>query len=365
MLISTHLAGTARPLPRVAQLNAAIERHLEIVKLRYMDMEFHTGGPIAFMTHLLMQILDPGVLKRDMLDVHVGTVMEMIPQVARIFDTVESGVKHKRNTFIKGKTKEIYISTMGVVGNQVTVLDDWTAWKKIQPVKLVASDTKELKLYWYHQPKFTLSKPHYAVFAIDVEALLLKYILYLRQHDIGLENPNIHEFINREIIPFFYEDLAEIWMSQLLRTISNGDTPEMLSSDLFASSRFTGAVEETRTFYDKLIRGNYRVGDFFKTGFFLKGRSLVDRVHLLEKVYGTNMSVRHRGYSLLKMADPTHILINALSDTREQGLETSMIRKLQYDMRLLSRSGWANHVKDHTAVATIAGLLEHASTLDR
>ena len=341
-----------------------IQTQLDIVKQRYTGMEFHTGGPIQFITQLLGQVNDPGVLKKDMLDVHIETILEDLPSITRLFDSTESGVSSKTNTFIKGSTEEILIPTTGILGNEVTALNGWSAWKKIQPIKLVAHDSDELKLYWYHQIRFDLDQPSFAVFAIDTEALLLKYIVYLREHQISLQNANIHEFINHHVIPFFYDDLIDIWVNRVLVNISDErEIRDLRSDDLHAASAFRDAVHEVSDFYADLIRGKFRISDLLLTKFYLNDRSMSDLVNQYEELYSSGMSRRHIGYSLLKMADLSNIVVNALNDTRERGLDTAAIRKLQYDAKLLNRTKWQSHVKSDVIVSEVEGLLVNIDSL--
>lgn len=365
MLISTHLIGTPRPMIKLNYFIKTIKKQLDIVKLRYNGVEFHTGGPIEFVAKLLGQIDDPGVLRKDMLDVHIDSIMDDVPSIIRLFDSTESGVKPFRNTFIKSKTtEEIFIPTTGILGNTATALDGWSIWKDVQPIKLVSHDSDELKLYWFHQIKFNLSEPTFAVFAIDVEALLLKYIVYLREHNISLNNANIHEFINRHVIPFFYDDLIDIWVSRVLLNISDGrEVPDLRSDDLHAASAFRDAVEEVSEYYKDLVRGKYRIADLLLTKFYMNGRSMVDLVDQYEEIYSSSMSRRHVGYSLLKMADITNIVTNALTDSRERGLDTATIRKLQYDVKILNRSNWQSHIRVDAIVTEVEGMLVNVDTL--
>lgn len=364
MLISTHHSGTPRPLNRFRYLLERIQKNLYIVQKRHMDIVKHTGGPIAFLSDLLLYIQDPGVLKKDMLDVQTGIVQEELDSIVRVFDIVESGVRHKTDTFIKGHTKEIYIPTTGILGTKVTALDDWSVWKNIQPIKLVAHNSNELKLYWYDQIVFTKDKPTYAVFAIDIEALLLKYFVYLREMELSLDNTELHSFINFEIMPFMYVDLVDIWVQRMLSNISDTEEPsKFITGDLNFSSVFTNAMEELTEFYKDLIRGQYRIGDLLKTKLFLDNRSLLDIVYLQEEVFCTSLDLRHSGYGLLKMADLLNLVTNVLLKTRERGLETATIRKLQYDARSLSRSSWDSHMKEPSMIMEVSSIITKIEAL--
>lgn len=364
MLISTHHTGTPRPLKHFQYLLDRIQKNLDIVQIRHMGMVKHTGGPIAFLSDLLLYIQNPGVLKKDMLDVQTNIVQEELESIVRVFDTVESGVKPKTNTFIKGHTKEVYIPTTGILGTQVTALDDWSVWKNIQPIKLVAHNSNELKLYWYHQIVFDKDQPTYAVFAIDVEALLLKYFIYLREMELQLDNMEIHSFINFEIMPFLYADLVDIWIQRTLSTLSDTEEPpKFITGDLNMSSSFTRGMEELTEFYRDLLRGQYRIGDLLRTKIFLNKKSLIDMIYLQEEVFCTSLDLRHSGYGILKMADLLNLVTNVLLGTRERGLETATIRKLQYDTRLLSRSSWARHMKDQPMIMEVSSLIEKIESL--
>lgn len=358
MLISTHLSGTPRPMKKFEYFLDRVQKQLDIVTRRYYDMSFHTGGPIAFLSDLLYQIDDPGVLKRDMLDVHINTILEELPSINRIFDAAESGVRAKTNMFIKGSTQEIFIPTTGVLGNRATVLDDWSTWKNIQPIKLVAHDSNELKLFWYHQITFDMDQPSYAVFAIDTEALLVKYLVYLREFDYPLDNNEIHNFINFEVIPFLYRDMVDIWVTKVLVTLSNEEEVlDLRSDDLHAESAYKSAIEEMSEFYRDLIRGKFRIADLLLTPFFLEERSLKDMVVDHEEIYSASTDRRHMGYGILKMANIINLMSNALDDTRDRGLETAAIRKLQYDARLVQRSNWSSHIRNELIVGEVDNVL--------
>lgn len=364
MLISTNLPGTPRPLRKLNQLLGYITKNVGIVKTRYQELEFHTGGPIEFVVNLLTQIDDESVLTRDMLDVHLDTIVGEVETISAIFDIAYSGGKPKTNCFLQGSSKEIFIPTTGILGDEVTVLDDWNKWKNIQPIKLISHDSDELKIYWYNQISFDLEQPTYAVFAIDVEALLVKYYIYLRHNGISLSNPDVHKFVQEEVVPFFYDDLVDIWITRTFLKVSDESYREkLISDDISAQRAYLETIAELRTFYANFSKGTYRIGDILHTKVYPNGRNMIDQVELFEERYSSGVERRHVGFTLLKMANIVNIVVNALNDTKNRGLETGVIRKLQYDVRLLSRTNWQSHVKEPLIIDEVDSMVAGVDTL--
>lgn len=355
MLITTNLRGTARPIVKLPQLHLLIQKHMDIAKARYFDTEHFTGGPLEFIIDLLKWVKDDAVLHKDMLDVLINYVSDNVIILNHKFDTITSGVKPKRNCFFKGLTEEILIPTSGILGSQATALDTWEVWKNVQPIKIVDHDSPELRVYWSHQINFLKHKPTYAVISVDVEALLMKYFVYLREAGYTYlhDNQDIHVFVNEEIIPFFYRDLVDIWMCKVLKSLTGttsldlvSEDFELVSVDFKIDSMYKSTLDELTEFYKDFLRGKYRIGDLLRTKFFLDNRSLFNLISAYETEYANDVSRRYIGYTLTKMADVFGFIMCALNDTRDRGLETMLIRRILYQARLYNQAAWETHVKN-------------------
>lgn len=360
MLVSTNMVGTPRPIIGYNRFLSNVKRRILKATLQYTDVEFLTSESINFVTSLLTTIHTPSALTDDMFDVYMDTILDASPTVKRKFDIVMAGKATKTNTFIKGNTtEEIYIPTKGIVGKLANIADGWDVWKDIAPIKLVAVDSQELTLEWYHQITYTKDIPTYAVFAIDVNALLTKYIIYLRHNGIGLENPKIYEFINREIIPFMYYDVLETWISNfILDTINGINLDKKVTIDIISDSDYKTAIDDVNDLYDRLIRGNLKIGDFFKT-YFYDGKSILNMITTYDSIYDEPNSRRYFGYTLLKMADITDMFVNIIKNTKKRGLLTTYIRKLKFDYTILSRSRWETHMPNQTVIARVRKTLDN------
>lgn len=369
MIINSSLNGTERPVLRLNQLHTMIDKHIQISSIRYLDTEHFTGGPIEFLVDLLKWLKNDDILYRDMLDVYDRYIEDDIPILVSKFDIVGRRAKPKRNNFFKGvETEEILIPTYGILGTEATVLDTWKVWKHVAPIKILDHDSTELKVYWQHQIKFDIQKPSYAIIGIDVGALLVKYIVYLRENGYTFlhDNMQIHQFINREIIPFFYRDLVDIWMNKWLKalTFSIPEEFEFVSKDFQIRSLFDTAHTELTEVYDKYIRGNYRIGDLLRTKFYLNGRSILDMFEIYEDIYSCELDRRYLGYELVKLRDILGFVCCALNDTRDRGLETSIIRKILYQARMYSMSAWESHVYNITLKYLGMSLIAEMQQLD-
>lgn len=368
MLVTTNLKGTGRPVVKLNQLHLLIQKHMNIAMSRYFDIERFTGGPLELIINLLQWVKDDAVLHKDMLDVQLNYIDPDIPILNEKFDSISSGVKPKYNCFFKGKTEEILIPTSGILGDQATALDDWSVWKDVQPIKIIDHDSPELMVYWMHQIDFKKVKPTYAVIAIDVEALLMKYIIWMRENGYEYlhDNREIHQFVNLEVIPFFYKDLVDIWFNKLLNGLTE-DTEEefeLISEDFKITSMYNSVYSELSEIYADYIRGQYRLGDLIRTKFYLDQRSILDIMQTYEDTYANDVSRRYIGYTLTKLADILGFVVKALNDTRDRGLETMLIRRIAYQARLFSTAPWRAHVKNKVIIERSNDLLLRMAALE-
>ena len=361
MFISSRQYGASRRVPKLDRFMLTIYNQVQYAKIRFDQVETKSSPYIKFFTKLLTTVNDEYTLKGDMLDVYMEILSPEVPTVIRMFDMVQSKHGAAKGIFIKN-TKEIFIPTSGVLGTLATALDDWSVWKNIFPVKLVYMDSTELMVNWYDTISFKKDPPTFAVYAIDVEAMLVKYYVYLREHGIGLDNPDIHLFIRSHLYKGLYEDFIDVWMNKLLLHTSRDEIMDFNTTASLGTSEYNDAAYEVKELFDDYVRGQFRLGSFLNTKFY-GNRSITDMFYTQENIYVTPPNNRYLGFQLLKIADQICMITNALIASRDRGLESASIRKIVEDIRFITRSDWSHHINDLSIRAEIDSLLTHVSLL--
>lgn len=363
MLISSRQFGSPRRVLRFDKFMGTVATRTDYSKMRFRHADIKTGKSIQFFTSLLNRIFDDGMLKRDMLDIYLNELVFMLPSVSNMFDSTQSGIKIPKNLIIAGDTEEVFIPTSGLIGTEVTVLDSWDSWKKVQPVKLVACDSNELITKWVDTVRYSEDPPTYAVFAIDTAALLVKYLVYLRHFDMPLDNPDICKFIREHVLYQIFDDFADVWTHRLLLDASKDGIPEdLVTNGVLSNSMYKVAAAEVQELYYDFVRGHFRLGAFMNTQFY-RGRSISDMVYLYENTYATIGSNRYVGYQLLKLSSISNLVVNGLIQSRDRGLESAAIRKLVEDSRMLHRSNWKSHVREDHIITTVSELYSNIESM--
>lgn len=354
MFINQNIYGTGRIILRFDKFRESIKRRIDINKDRMIRSDIGTSNPVVFITHLLQFISEDRVLKNDIFDVYINDILPAATMVNRKFDVTESGTKTSFNIFIKNSTNEYLIPTNGIIGTEITVLDEWEKWKDIQPIRMVSNNSREIDILGYEsQLTYKIDKPKYSVICIDSAALLLKYIIYLRHNNLPLQNTNIDTFILEHVLSFLYDDYLDVWISNIiLDIIDNKPIRFSRISNMLNESELDNAMFDVKELIYKYQEGALKLGDILHTKWY-GNKSLFDMIRIYRDSYSTYQSNRYIGPELIKMSCVLSIFVSLLDMTKDRQQETKSIRNIIIDLDILARKNWKAHVRSKKMIEDI------------
>jgi hypothetical protein len=364
MFINQNIYGTGRIILRFDKFRESIKRRIDINKDRMIRSDIGTSSPVVFITHLLQFISEDRVLKNDIFDVYINDILPAASMVNRKFDVTESGTKTAFNIFIKNSTNEYLIPTNGIIGTEITVLDDWEKWKSVQPIRMVANSSREIDILGYEsQLTYKIDKPKYSVICIDSAALLLKYIIYLRHNELPLQNIYIDKFILEHVLSFLYDDYLDVWISNILSDIID-NKPIRFSkiSNMLNESELDNAMFDVKELIYKYQEGALKLGDILSTKWY-GNKSLFDMINVYKNNYSTYQSNRYIGPELIKMSCVLSIFVSLLDMTKDRQQETKSIRNIIIDLDILARKNWKAHVRSKKMIEDIYLLISKVERL--
>jgi len=181
----------------------------------------HAPGYESNLIVLLRKILAdadiPALLnKKSDLDCYFDILVFTTPRLNSIFDAVTTGLSFYDMAIRRSAvhTEEFFIPV--TCQDPVASLpfdQGWDAWQQIRPLRLVDFDSKELTFATYQdQIVFSSSPPTRAVMTIDVVALVMQYVVFLREHDQVLPQP---EYLHRYVASSLLQDLQDLWLANV------------------------------------------------------------------------------------------------------------------------------------------------------
>ncbi len=365
MLIRGQHRGTPRILPRYHKFLMSVYTRTEMMKDRFIKSDIGTSPSLTFIKYMLLQLSEPRYIKDDILDLYLEYIGSEAAMVSRKFDSTQSGVATQKNVFIKGdKTKEFMIPTNGIIGSEVSILDEWDKWESIQPIKLLAHDSRELYVDFYgSQLEFKKDQPTFAVIGIDCKALLMKYIIYLREFNIDIDNPHIDDFIIKHILPFIYDDFTDVWITNtLVQVLEDSPIDTKLISNVLSTSELTNGLAEVTDLVNKYKNGNIEIGDILKS-FFYFDNTLDSLIETYENTYACYYGNRYLGAMMVKMTGLMRIYLLLLQVTVERKKNTASIVYAIKQLDILKRKKYSSHVRDDNMLFEIERLIAEADML--
>lgn len=334
------------------RLKDSVYGNADLNKRRYMLTEQYATKAITFVRSLIDRISEPYFLTTDdEFDLYNKYVLPESLVIARQIDPL-SGATFDKNRFVSGnETKELILPTFGLIPSAITIYSDWDDWEEIAPIRILNHDSKELNLAFHNgQIDFKKDQPTFAVFAVDVPALLWKYIKYIKENDYSFESVDRDAFISKHIIPFFYDQLVDIWLLKIVRECYIDPTTN--ETDLFITNNYAtnssiikSGVREMNHIIDMLGVNVVSLGAFLSTEI-LDDKSLLDCIDIYGTQYTISNSRRYLGYEILKSYNLIDLLFQSVKAQAGRNIVTNIVRKMEFEYKSIRRSSWQSHIRD-------------------
>lgn len=357
MIINYPYSGNEKILVRVPPFLNVINTRMGLYRERFMEADLPTIPSVVFLKTLLQELDEEELLTVDP-DTLLDRTRGYVSQVAHKFDFITLRKTLDRSWFFEKGVKEYIIPTEGVVGSKISHIDPWERWKSVKTVKLLYVDSNELNVEDYGDVfRYKDDKPEYAVIAIDILALLLKYLIYLREHKLTLGMYEVAQHFCQQQVALLIEDRVEVWVTNWLNAIMTGTEGQMTINGTISTSQFDKATEEIEDLVHRLENGSVKFADMFLTRFYgTKNISDVSKEYLF--TYNQGFGRRRVAANLLAIVGIGSVYLNLLSHAEHKGTVTQFIRRLQIDYRKIKRSGWDHMIPDTFTKLTIEEMLD-------
>jgi hypothetical protein len=236
---------TARAMPHLANYIETLNVRRELQTERTAAAAGYESNLVRLLRKILADAeIETLLRKAGDLDCYFDVLVYTVPRLNGIFDPVTTGLTFHDMAIRRSAvhTEEFFIP----VACQDPVSDlpfdqGWDAWRAVKPLRLVDLDSLELTFAtWQDQIVFSKLPPARAVMTIDVAALVLQYIAFLREHDQALAQP---EYLHRYVLIHLLQDLEDLWLANvygklLARPSWFTDNPQRCIAQIIGDTRY-------------------------------------------------------------------------------------------------------------------------------
>ena len=186
----------------------------ELMNSRYSNEQGYESNAVRLLRKILADA-DINILlrKNNDLDSYADILQYTVQDLNNIFDTNATGLMYKDVFVRKTPTscEEIIIPVSTDDPFRLLPFNKgWSAWKYVKPVRLVDINSNELTFNTYQdQIVFKSDYPSRAIFTIDVVALVLQYVNYVKTFN---ENISVPVYIHQHVLTSILEDLENMWL---------------------------------------------------------------------------------------------------------------------------------------------------------
>ena len=188
-----------------------------ILTERYETSPGYESNIVVLLRKILADADIPSLLvKSSDLDCYYDTLVYTTPSLNSIFDAVTTGLSFYDMAIRRSEihTEEFFIPVQ--CRDPVATLpfdQGWDAWQSVRPLRLVDIDSLELTSATYQdQIVFTKLHPTRAVMTIDVVALVLQYVNFLRSNTQVMDQP---EYLHHYVLVSLLKDLDDLWLGNV------------------------------------------------------------------------------------------------------------------------------------------------------
>ena len=261
----------SRTMPHLKTYIETLNIRRNILTGRYVDSVGYESNIVVLLRKILADADIPALLnKKTDLDCYFDTLIYTAQGLNSIFDAVTTGLKFYDMVIMRSSvyTNEFIIPVQCKDPIGTLPFDQgWDAWKDVAPLRLIDVDSLELTQATYQdQIKFSKYPPTRAVITIDVVALVLQYINFLRESSQDLSQP---EYIHQYVLIHLLSDLEDIWLSNVyneillqpmwtINNVTNNLSKKIFGDKFwgFIGSEFNTALRELILFISMCHTGN-------------------------------------------------------------------------------------------------------------
>ena len=274
--LDTYLTNTTvRTMPHLNNYIGTLNTRRQMITSRFTNAVGYESHIVVLLRKILADADIPQLMKKASdLDCYLDVLMYTQKDLNQIFDATMTGVSYSNLLIAKNpkNTAEFLIPVQCSDPLQQLPFDQgWDAWETVSPIRLVDLDSRELTFNFYQdQIVFKSDFPTRAVITIDVVALVLQYINFLKIDTTGMYQP---EYLHHYVLVHILRDLEDLWLgniySQALLSTSpkkdmNVDINEIMADNFYGyvGVELPTALKEIFQFIQLVRDGNLYPASF-------------------------------------------------------------------------------------------------------
>lgn len=316
----------------------------------------------------------------DMFYQYTNGIFPILEELTGMFDPL-SNAGHVTDFIItpRGHPKEYLVPVSSEsIFNDYPFDQDWSLWQSVRPLHILYMDTNELtfqayddRLHFLHEP------PPLTIFSLDVSAMILMYLSYLKAHDITEfgddEKLELPKWIHRHVIfPTLLEESVTWWtLAQYKKCILEA-SPVIGTFQDYAwvsatygrvGSEYPQAIDDIDSLITQAQRGTTTVEQSLASLILPNHSTLVERYHMLKRYCQVSELTQYRWISYLR--DKLYLdLTLALALMFPDFPQTSQLMNYtQREISLFKMSHPWNRIQDTTLSDTITDALDYEDRL--
>jgi hypothetical protein len=217
--IENYLFVNSKPrvMPHLKQYIETLNTRRVLQQDRSDNAPGYESNLVVLLRKILADADIPTLLsKSNDADCYFDILVYTAPGLNAIFDAVTTGLSFYDMAIRRSAvhTEEFFIPVTCQDPPDDLPFDlGWDKWQSVKPLRLVDIDSQELTFATYQdQIVFSSQPPTRAVMTIDVVALVLQYVTFLRTSDQVLPQP---EYLHRYVVTPLLQDLQDLWLANI------------------------------------------------------------------------------------------------------------------------------------------------------
>lgn len=235
--IETYLStrAPARVMPHLKAYVETLNVSRGLISARYLNAPGDESPLVVLLRKILADADIPSLMRKPTDFACYSEILTYtVSQLNAIFNTVTTGLHFSRIAIRQssGHTEEFFIP----VSCQDPFTDlpfdqGWDAWRNVRPLRMVDNDSQELTFATYQdQIVFSKQPPKRVVFTIDVVALVLQHVAFLRESEQAISEA---DYFHRYVLVSLLQDLQDLWLANIYAALLENPTRFTSNTRLF------------------------------------------------------------------------------------------------------------------------------------
>lgn len=277
-IILKYATGQPQTITEWMRYVNTVELRTSIYKTRFLMGPFSYSPFVNLCKSILHDVPLDDLLKSKSDFARYQQIYYLTGSYRGMFDPVYMSREYGQ-IFTRGKTPDYVLNVTRSTPMQSMPLDrSWRYWEECHPVRIIHHDSLELvtdlstfSIEFKKRPATCL------ICAIDMILLIFKYLKFVEYAEETNDDDTIETFLQRYIVPSWFDDLRNIWLFNVLNEMMFGNyNPSNIVTDetIAPLSGLTGALPDVHRIQAEAQQKNLLFGEVLATEWFGPNKSL-------------------------------------------------------------------------------------------